>query len=211
MKQTNAEVLAKMVSTYTTCGDGKKQCPKCEIYIDTKSKLCKCGNTNFNSKVMVDGKEINTYGEPKRGRRQCQKCYKYIGNRIPVCPCGYKFIKGGKLKKVEPKPLEYYKAKAIAEALDYSGFHYIVYTPCGSCPVKLRKTGKISEWVENVLDVGSADGLFYAPSAIKYFGMEFYDYHDEKYKKLCRLVDKWVKKLIGDDYPKEDEINIEEN
>ncbi len=208
MKRTNAEVLAGMIPTYKTCGTGKKECPACRLYVDTQSKICKCGNETFNETVTIDGKDITTYGEPKRGRRQCRKCFKYVGVRITHCPCGYKFIKG-QAKPPEPKPLEYYKAKAVAEALDYTGFNYIVYTPCGSCPVKLKKTGKVGEWAERVIDCGSAEGLFYAPSAIKYFGREFYIYNDEKYKKLCRLVDKWVKKLIGTDYKKEEIIEEE--
>lgn len=195
-----------MISTYKTCGASKKECPACRLYIDVKSKICKCGNKTFKETVTVDGKNINTYGEPKRGRRQCIKCFKYVGVRITHCPCGHKFIKG-QAKPPEPKPLEYYKAKAVAEALDYSGFQYLVYTPNGSCPVKLKKTGKVGEWAESVIDCGSADNKFYAPSALKYFGREFYKYDDERYKKLCRLIDKWVKKLIGDDYMKKDEIN----
>ena len=208
MKRTNSEILARIIPTYKTCGTGKKECPACHVYIDTKSKICRCSNEVFKETVTVDGKDINTYGEPKRGRRQCRKCFKYVGVRITHCPCGYKFVKGT-FKPPVLKPLEYYKAKAVAKALDYTGFQYFVYTPNGSCPVKLKKTGKVSEWAESVLDAGLADNKFYTPSALKYFGREFYDYHSEKYKKLCRLVDKWVKKLIGTEFKKEE--TIEEN
>ena len=178
MKRTDQELRASMVSTFDTPGKGRKQCPECQTYVGVRSTICKCGNENFKKEVIVGDKSITVYGEPGKGRKQCEKCHKYVGEKQPKSP-------------------EYFEAKAIANALGFSGFKYLTYIPSGSCPYKLDKD-KITDWIESVVDVGLADGNFYAPSAIKYFGREFYDIHSDEYNKFCESVNKWANDLAGD-------------
>lgn len=52
------------MNTWTEVGKGRKQCPKCNIYIGCKTRTCKCGHVFTKDKAQE--KEVPTKKEPKQ-------------------------------------------------------------------------------------------------------------------------------------------------
>jgi len=91
----------KIINTYDTPGQGRKECGKCHKYVGAILKACICGSTEFIKKAIQLGpKPIQLHEEPGKGRKQCAGCHKYIASVLLKCACGStEFVK----RVVEPK------------------------------------------------------------------------------------------------------------
>ena len=92
------------ISTFKETGKGRKQCPKCEVYVAARSGQCVCGYDfskgktaaqsapkEKKAKVQKPNSEIATFKETGKGRKQCPKCEVYVAARSGQCACGHTF------------------------------------------------------------------------------------------------------------------------
>lgn len=123
---------------------------------------------------------VKTYDEAGRGRKQCPDCTKYVGVSVKACSCGHEFI--GKLNV--PRTNVPQNVRRIS-------------VPAGACPVKLEGIGyeAVSEWCNEVVEIGLRQNNLFLPHALKYFAGQFYTGANLERAKL--MVDAWDQGLPG--------------
>ena len=219
-------------------GKGRKQCPKCKLFIAARQLVCECEG---GVKPVVE-KVFKFFDKPGQGRKQCDGCKKYIGARVLQCECGHVCVKKEKLVVVNVDPVEEIievssKPRSALAAGDYNaplsdpvvrdaaiwravygGSGRTILFPAYSCPVKLNgdSEDEVNTWIDRVMSAGSANGLHYAPSALKYFVRHFYDFGTSEHENVCchivnnmsqRIADRQVYEPLA---PEIDEADVEE-
>ena len=126
----------------------------------------------------LDKKSVskNVYVCAGRGRKPCPKCGNYVGVRSSLCECGHEFVKGqttvatADKNKAFEEPLSD-EDKRYIRAIGCGNGGRVIYTGAGKPPAKLTGIDyeSVSEFCDNVVFAGIANGKIYMPGAIKNF------------------------------------------
>lgn len=130
-----------------------------------------------------------------KGKKVCIGCGQIVGARSLKCVhCGREFKKGEKIE--EPKTQEQLDHEAYCRGLGLRGKP--IYTPSGSCPVKLKDFDKDSViiWCETVVDEGCCIREVYFPSCLIYWLREFVDVNSEEYNVVKGYIQSWSRGII---------------
>ena len=183
------------MNTWTEGGKGRRQCPKCKLYIPARATLCVCegGGT-------AEKKEPTTFETGGKGRKQCPGCKQYVGAKSGTCPgCGHEFE-----RKEKPAP----PPEAVAAPASSSSAAPVAAVPVrhrgldartkvievpagpeyGKCPAGPLKTlvePEIALWATEIREWGLRRNIFFTARAIKYYVRETWDYNSDEYKLVC--------------------------
>lgn len=176
------EKLAKG-ATYDEGGRGRKQCPGCEKYVGAKTKECVCGHVFEKEVVEEKPATVKTYDEGGRGRKECPECKVFVGRSAEKCNCGHTF-------PAEPIVVDRVENEGAFSQSACGCGKKITLTPAGLCPVKLTGTTSeaVNAWIAKMLDAGHAEGVHYAPSALRYFASMFYDRDTPEFNTVCNYI-----------------------
>lgn len=211
-----------MVAVFTEPGRGRKLCPDCKQYVGAPTVKCVCSHVFIagETKVVPEKKEITTFDGPGQGHKKCPACPLYVGVRTATCRCGHEFKKPPQVAKEDKPPLikedKPPEVKPIRSPVTRHGRY--VATPSGKCPVRLSSTERedVELWAHSVVAKGEDEGIYYSPSALKYFVREFYDMYkvDDQCDRLVIISPDWKKVcgIIDDIFSSEDTTqSVEEN
>ena len=213
----NAEAYKRSLETHNNAekgptfydgpGAGRKLCPGCEKYIGARNRKCSCGH-EFKSapapepapKPDTPPKKIVVFDGPGPKRKKCPDCDKFLGRKATECICGHKFTFEPKEAKKSERFIAPCKSELEANqfAQGFGGQGMIVTTPAGACPVKLKDTHHetVGDWCAKVVDAGQQNGKTYAPSALRYFVREFFEYGTHEYAVCCENIEEWAQQFM---------------
>lgn len=148
---------------------GQKKCPKCGNYCGVRTRICKCRH-DF------------TY----KARKKLEKA------NNTIAPLESKHVKLKKKLEELLNPEE--KDTCVSKVANRCHGRMILY-PAGDCPVKLVKftEDSIREWRTQVIEAGEKIGLFYGPSAIRYFAHQFVRWGSPKSNDVVWILEKIFK------------------
>lgn len=179
------------MNTWREPGKGRKQCPKCKLYIPARALTCVCQGGGGDKKE--EKKEVTIWKEGGKGRKPCP-CGIFVPVRTAVCPqCGHTFeakAKEPKVEKVESPASSSSKAtEPVSRPRRVLNVRTrIIDTPAGKCPVgpldDLAET-EIALWAQRVREHGLKRNVFYSLRAIKYFVRETWDVNSDEYRLVC--------------------------
>lgn len=185
------------MKVYDSPGRGKKQCPKCNVYVGVRNTNCpKCMHSFERVNTQVE-KKVNVFDLGGQGRKPC-KCGKYVGVRTRECPeCGHKFEKGApKVKPPVQKTRDELEAEDFVKSLGGDGQlgSNVVLTPSGKCPVKLAsaKDEDVVVWCDALMQHGRSENKLYTPSALRYWVRDFFDANSVQNARVCMLINGWA-------------------
>ena len=180
------------MKTWGEPGKGRKQCPKCNVYIPARATLCVCEG---------ERKKSGTYDEPGQGRKKCPDCKKYVGAKSGTCPgCGHVFE-----RKEKPAPATPPEAVAASSACGHrtraaapqqvpqkrvrtKAIEVPAGPEYGKCPVGKLKTTQgheIALWAAEIREWGLRHNILFTVRAIKYYVRETWDYNSKEYGEIC--------------------------
>lgn len=137
---------------------------------------------------------VKTYNSPAKGRKPC-KCGKYVGVRTSKCVCGYDFAEGS-VKVLAPQDKYQLEAESLAHKVGIKR-QRVVLIGAGKCPVALKglEPEDIEEWCQLLLNHGRTAGLFYSPSAIRYYLGQFYNVNTQEYKIVVNHLNSYLETI----------------
>ena len=157
-------------TVYDGPGRGRKQCPKCEIYVGVKTGICNCGH-DFSEGTMrsQNPPEVMVYDGPGRRRKQCPQCKVYLGYSTEVCPkCEHKFSAH---EPTTSRSDPYAVPQTVRRRKGYT----IIDTPDGRCPHRLVSPDPtdVEIWADKVLETYENDRKILTVNALCYFTREY--------------------------------------
>ena len=83
----------------------KKLCPKCELEVPARIRICPFCEYDFysNKTERIEKRKVG------KGRKECPKCKSIVGSRSLKCKCGYEFFSKNKKeidKTIEEKEID---------------------------------------------------------------------------------------------------------
>ncbi len=158
----------KAIKMFDGPGQGKKQCPKCKVYIGVRNKSCVCGyeweKTVASAPVLIASR--SSFGGSSVAIKKRKKDYslpqepKVVINSV----CGVLYTPGG------PSLEAGLKIKFQAAPDDYQA---------------------ISEWAGAMLDMGQSRGFNYGPQSLRYFLRYYFDINSPEYKVAVGTLNQW--------------------
>ena len=150
-EETNIQTEEKVIQTYSERGRGKKQCPKCQVIIGVRNKICPCGHKFIKKEDLP--KPIDPMRQPTLDFMQSLGYFG--GNNIVYipsgkCPVELKVEKEGDVIEWAKDVLDFCLGKDNVLAL--SGLVYWlsrIHSPYTKEFKKLK--GELDEWYEGIL------------------------------------------------------------
>jgi len=161
-------------------GKGRKECPSCHKFAAGVAKECPNCNHVFEKKDT-----IRTFSKPGGRRKQCPECERYLSKLARECACGHEFD----VQQIEQATknkwdrLTQIDVEAVVSARHYEWSGGTTLIPAGKCPVRLSGTEEeeVIAWCARLIEIGHEKGTHYAPSALRYFVREFFDFGTEEH------------------------------